>query len=132
NQGRSKRPFFVVEVEFAPGDRVYLTSHQAARVPEGATVLPGLVKAIGGTTQKIDPAKGNSTIGNIHFDVVDKNGAFTNLLRSRLADDKGLRHKTVRFYQGFEDLEAFTDYVRFQTQRVESAKHDGGSYKVAC
>lgn len=133
NGAASKRPFFVVGVEFAAGDIVYIKSHADALAPEGATVLADCrIKGVGGTSQKIDPDKGVSTIGNCSFDLVDVNGSFTALARTKLGENKGLRHKRVRFYQGWEGLESWDDYVLFQTQRIETATTDGGTYSIAC
>jgi hypothetical protein len=132
NQGRIKRPFFVVEIEFASGDLVHFTSHTDALTPSGAVVHSGVVKNLSGTSQSINPQKANATIGAISFEMVDLAGDITTLFRTKLSNDKGLRHKRCRFYMGFDELTTFDDYTLLQTQLIEQVVNDSGSYKIQC
>ncbi len=135
NRSRSKNPYWVVEIAFDRDntDLVYFTSHAEARSPDGAPVIHGVVDSISGTSQRVYPIEGRSTIGDISVDLVDRGGWLTDLFRAKLlGEDKGLREKRVRVYMGFEGL-AWNNYELVQTQIVSGrVQYDQGSYRLSC
>lgn len=134
NSSSSKEPRFVVEISFdsASTDLYYLTSHSDAFLPVGATQYTHRAiarRGISGTTQKIDPRNGRSTIGAITVKALDIGDELTTIISTKLAAGDGLRGKRVRVYMGFNDASftAFTDYQLIQTQIVESVSFDSKS-----
>jgi len=140
NQSKSKHPVWVVEISFDDTftDRVYLTSDADAVTPGGYDVIHSVVKSISGTSQKVDPIKAISTIGNLSFDLVDVGEDITTLFRDKLDLDKSLRRKRIRVYLGFKAMEEFDpvlvwdDYVMVTTQTVNSDAFTRGLYHIQC
>lgn len=130
---KTKEPIYVVSIEFAADDVVYMTSHRGVAVPALATVFPACVEKISGTTQQIAPDEGRSTIGNISFNVIDKDGAISLLLATKDAAGKGIRSKRVRVYQAFSGMvweEIKSNLV--QTQMVDDLAYSTGAYLFKC
>jgi len=133
NSASFKQPLFTVEIAFdtAFTDLEYFTSSSEAQHPVGASVIDGVVKNISGTSQRIDPLKFVSSVGNINFELVDKNATVTALFNAKLDADKGLREKRVRVYMGFPGLD-WSDYELIQTQIITGMISGNVSYKLTC
>lgn len=131
--GLVKRPRYVVQISFDTSytDLVYFTSHPDADYPAGATVYQSTVAGISGTTQRIDPLRGNSTIGEIILTLSDVDEAITTLFGTKLQASKGLRGKRVRVYKGAEGMSWF-DYTLVATQIVKRPKYRNGAYVIQC
>jgi hypothetical protein len=99
NESPTKRPRFVVSIQYDV-ESIYMTSHP------GITGVPGIVmedvlRAPSAISQRIVPDEGRSEIGTFSFSLVDLAKIFTEEVREKLNDGKGLRGKTVRFWVGY-------------------------------
>lgn len=129
NVAPQKSPRFVVATIFDVAS-IYVTSHTGITTVPGV-VLDGHLQEPSAISQKIVPDEGRSEIGSMSFTLVDKDSAFTDEVRSKLNDGKGLRGKEVRLYVGYEGMD-FTAFQRFQTQVVSDAEYDEGVYRIQC
>lgn len=124
-----KSPRVVVAIIFETNS-LYFTSHgdipNVPGVVQNWTVLePSVV------SQRLNPDQGRAEIGSASFRLVDKGGATTANIRSRLAAGAGLRNRTVKFWMGYEGLD-FSQFVLFQTQIVTGVTYDAGVYDIQC
>ena len=133
NQATSKDPRYTVELSFDSGNTIlaYFTSHSDAATPGGGTTFAGVLEGVSGTSQRIDPDKGNSTIGDVGFTVVDSAGAVSSQLGAQLVLGRSTRLQRVRVYAGYEGL-AFADYTLLATQIVSSISLNDGAYRFSC
>ena len=131
--GLTKKPRYVVRVSFDTDntDLVYFTSHPATETPSGSTVISDVVRGISGTSQKINPNEGNSTIGGFSFSIVDKDSAITESVRDKLNGGDALRHKRVVCYVGYEDL-LWEDYKAIITYVIDEISYKDGTYTFKC
>lgn len=129
NTAPQKSPRFVVAIIFDVGS-LYITSHTGITTVPGI-VLDGALQNPSALSQKIVPDEGRTEIGAMSFDLVDIDSSFTDEVRSKLGDGKGLRGKEVRLYVGYEGMD-FTAFQRFCTQVVSDAEYDEGVYTVRC
>lgn len=154
NESASKRPRFVIAIEYDV-ESIYLTSHA------GISGIPGVhienvLRRPSAISQRIVPDEGRSEIGSFQFSLVDLNRAFTEEIRDKLGDGKGLRGKKVRFYVGYQHMfkaegggfgtwgetfgygtgttfdTRFSEFQLFQTQIVVDASYEDGIYDVKC
>ena len=114
NSALTKKTRWVVVLSFddADTDLHYFTSHYDCEVPPGtaaADVTYNVLRSPVVTSQKLDVRNAKSSIGTITFDLIDKDNAVTNLLKSKLDGGNGVRHKRVVVYRGYEGL-AWADY----------------------
>lgn len=133
NQATSKDPRYTVELAFDSANTIlaYFTSHSDAATPGGGTTFAGVLEGLSGTSQRIDPDKGNSTIGDIGFTVVDLAGAVSDQLGAQLVLGRSTRLQRVRVYAGYEGL-AFADYTLLATQIVDAISLNDGAYRFTC
>lgn len=133
NQATSKDPRYTVELSFDSGNTIlaYFTSHSDAATPGGGTTFARVLEGLSGTSQRIDPDKGNSTIGDVGFTVVDSAGAVSSQLGAQLVLGRSTRLQRVRVYAGYEGL-AFSDYTLLATQIVSSISLNDGAYRFSC
>lgn len=133
NKSPHKEPHVVIEQAFdeANTDLHHFTSHADSALPVGASATTNVVESVSGTSQKLSPDKGTSSIGNIDFSLVDPTRAIRDLLGNKLAAAKSLRNKRTRVYMGYKDL-AWDDYVLVSTQLVREIKHKDDTYSLAC
>ena len=117
------RPRLTIDIQFSnePGDRVFFTSHVDAGRPDGFTVVEGCVESFGGGTQKIDAKNSSSSIGSIHFSLVDVNGEISTLLAARNASGYSLRNKTVTVYLGYGAYLTSDDSVVIESDDPDDA-----------
>lgn len=158
NEAQSKRPRFVIQIEYDV-ESIYMTSHA------GISGIPGIVmenvlRKPSAVSQRIVPDEGRSEIGSFAFSLVDLNSVFTQEIREKLGDGKGLRGKKVRFWVGyarfapeesggfgeggfgeggFGEGEAgtppeavFSEFQLFQTQIITGVSYDQGLYDIKC
>jgi hypothetical protein len=133
NAQLSKEARYTVQISFdtAFSDLVYFKSHADADVPSGATVNDARVLDAPARSQSIDPINAKSEIGKISLKIQDTDAAFTTLVNTKLSGGDGLRHKRVRLYLGYKGL-AWSDYLLFQTQIIESWSYKDGVYTINC
>jgi hypothetical protein len=154
NESPAKRPLFVISIEYDV-ESIYLTSHA------GISGIPGVhienvLRRPSAVSQRIVPDEGRSEIGSFNFSLVDLDSAFTEEIREKLGDGKGLRGKKVRFYVGYEHQfrtdgggfgtwgetfgygagtpyqSRFSEFQLFQTQIIAGASYDDGIYDIRC
>lgn len=154
NESQAKRPRFVIAIKFDV-ESIYLTSH------DGITGVPGVVLANtlrrpSAVSQRIVPDEGRSEIGSFAFSLVDIERGFTEDVRAKLQDYKGLRGKKVQFYVGYEHMVEtagggfgtwgetfgygsgssyvcrFSEFQLFQTQIIVDASYEDGIYEIQC
>src|SRR5688572_13856139 len=101
NQASSKEPRFVISIEFDV-ESIYLTSHAGIEAVPGI-VMHNVLQEPSAISQRIVPDDGYSEIGTFNFSLVDLDSVFTDELRAKLQDNKGIRGRTVRFYVGYRD-----------------------------
>lgn len=129
NVAPQKSPRFVVGIIFDVAS-IYITSHTGITTVPGV-VMDGALRNPSAISQRIVPDEGRTEIGAMSFDLVDINSSFTDEVRDKLGDGKGLRGKEVRLYVGYEGMD-FTAFQRFQTQVVADAEYDEGVYRIQC
>ena len=129
NAGLAKEPRYVVGIDF-DGSITYITSHDGIPNVPGTPIENALTN-ISATTQTLNPDKANATVGTMSFSMIDEVSAFTDLARTKLDSNIGLKGRTVTFLFGFEGND-FTEFVLFQTQVIRSAQTKGGFYKILC
>ena len=131
----AKRPIAVVQIAFdeAETDLIYLRTGYNAPTPSGATVFTTLAEDPTTITQKIDPLRGTATIGHSRFSCIDPGGALTSLINTKLGETRGLRHKTVRIFRGYDGL-AWSDMALRTTQIIKEASYNPrtGVYTFSC
>jgi hypothetical protein len=154
NESPAKRPRYVISIEYDV-ESIYLSSHA------GISGIPGVhienvLKRPTAISQRIVPDEGRSEIGSFNFSLVDLASAFTEEIREKLGDGKGLRGKRVRFYVGYEHAfpiegggfgtwgetfgygtgssysARFSEFQLFQTQIVVDASYGDGIYEIKC
>lgn len=154
NESAAKRPRYVISIEYDV-ESIYLSSHA------GISGIPGVhienvLRRPTAISQRIVPDEGRSEIGSFNFSLVDLSRAFTEEIREKLGDGKGLRGKKVRFYVGYEhqfEIEGggfgtwgetfgygsgstyqsrFSEFQLFQTQIIVDASYDAGVYEIRC
>lgn len=154
NESQAKRPRFVIAIEYDV-ESIYLTSHAGISGIPGVH-LENVLRRPTAISQRIVPDEGRSEIGSFNFSLVDLNRAFTEEIREKLGDGKGLRGKKVRFYVGYEHqfeyegggfgtwgetfgygagttyASRFSEFQLFQTQIIVDASYDDGIYDVRC
>ncbi|WP_020408919.1 hypothetical protein [Hahella ganghwensis] len=130
---------YVIELSFdeANTDVVYFTSGPI----QGLTgeVYEGVLQNISGTSQKISPDKGLSTIGSLTFHALDIQGSgtpayidLTDLQSDKLSSsDKGLKGKRARFWVGATELD-WSDFIMATTQVVSEVVYEEGKYTFNC
>lgn len=133
NGALAKSPRYTIELAFDSANTIlwYFTSHADAATPAGASVISGVIEAITGTSQRLEPDKAVSTIGAISFKLVDFAGSVTAQLGAQLALGRSTRQQRVRVYVGFEGI-AWEDYTLVATQLVESIDYHEGVYNFSC
>ncbi|MAM87571.1 MAG: hypothetical protein CME36_09735 [unclassified Hahellaceae] len=119
-------PRFVLRLTFSADDVVYFTSH---KIPDIETSFQSTIQVSSATSQEISPDKGRASIGSISFSVLDKQ--VTEALRSRLADEVGIRMRDVEFFVGSKDI-PFTSYSLATTQQVDGISFKEGVYTIRC
>ncbi|MCX2802262.1 hypothetical protein OQJ68_10740 [Microbulbifer thermotolerans] len=111
---------------------LYLTSHDDI---EGlpANAILGCLQKVSSTSQRLYPEDGRAEIGSISFDVVDRSGQFSYVLRDELDNGRSIKGLTVRLYSGFKGLH-WDDFRLEQTQIAEESVSyaQGGKYSVRC
>ena len=136
NNSRSASARYVMRLAFnaTETDLYYFPSHSDIELPAGALSQTGRVKIVSSTSQEIDLESGRSTIGELTFELQDKDGAITALFYSKLNAGDGLRGKTVRFYYGYSGLSWLANYDGREiiTQIIERAEIDKGIYRIFC
>lgn len=158
NQAPSKKPRFVIQIEFDV-ESIYMTSHEGISGIPGV-VLENVLRRPSASSQRIVPDEGRSEIGSFAFSLVDLNRAFTQEIREKLGDGKGLRGKTVRFWVGYSRFAppesggfgsggfgeggfgegvggpgpdaVFSEFQLFQTQIIIGASYEDGVYDIKC
>lgn len=128
NQQEQREPRFVVEIDFGGEDLYFLTSHPVTGLA-GANVIDDVLVNLSGTSQKLNPDKANSEIGSMSFEVLDD--GLTELQRTKLSAQKGLRGKTVRFLVGWAALE-WDQFILAQTQIIETVSFEARAYRFKC
>ncbi|NQD37481.1 hypothetical protein HPT27_10620 [Permianibacter sp. IMCC34836] len=126
----------VVEIEFDASNRFYFTSHADIKNIPG-TVVYNSVKGLSAFSQKLNMIAARAEIGEINFELVDKNRYVTDLFRAQASAGRGINGRTVRVYQarkvGVVAPDFLTDFGLFQTQEIaKDVKTDGGRYKIQC
>jgi len=129
NAELSKEPRYIVGIDF-DGSITYITSHDGIPNVPGTPIENALTN-ISATTQTLNPDKANATVGTMSFSLIDEASAFTDLVRTKLDSNIGLKGRTVTFHLGFEGID-FTEFVLFQTQVIRSAQTKGGFYQILC
>lgn len=130
NESANRKPRCVIRIEFDVAS-IHLTSHAGITGIAG-DVIYGVVQKPSAISQHIYPDEGRSTIGAFSFSIVDKDGAFTDAIRSQLQDQNaGLRRRKVQFYVGYENMD-FSEFQLFQTQIVTGCDYDSGVYDIQC
>ena len=158
NEAQTKRPRFVIEIEFDV-ESIYMTSHT------GISGIPGIVmenvlQKPSAVSQRIVPDEGRSEIGSFSFSLVDLDSVFTEEIRRKLQDGVGLRRRKVRFWVGYAKFASedsggfgeggfgeggfgegepsagpdavFSEFQLFQTQIVTGTSYENGVYSVTC
>jgi hypothetical protein len=122
-------PRFTARISFDESDTrlYYLTSHADAEYPGGASVCTNCIKSISGTTQKINPADANSTIGAIKMIALDKNDEISAKMKTEIEAGYGLRGKKVVFYAGFAGM-LWVDYEKRLTFIIDEVYLQDGVY----
>jgi len=137
NESDSKEPRYVIEISFdsANTDLLYLTSHSDTETPAGAIgagiVIENVIEGFSGQSQEINPDRGNSTIGGFTFNLVDVGAQLTTYQRDKLSFGRGLRHKQIAAYVGFEG-HAWDDYQKILTYIIDSVDYLDGVYTFTC
>ncbi len=132
NEAPNKEPRFVVQLIYGVSSPSF-TSHAGISNVPGVQVDSTIV-SISGTSQRLTPEEGRTTIGNIAVVLTDGNSPdkFTNEIRDQLNNNnEGLRGLEVRIWVGYTD--DFDDYARIATPVVANVQRQrDGSYKLDC
>lgn len=133
NLAKAKLPRYAIVVSFDSENTVLhcFTSHADAATPPGVSVIPGVVKKISGTSQRLNPDTANATIGSTSFELVDRAGIVTQTLGDQLVLGRSTRRQRVQFYKGFEGL-PWASYVLVQTQLITNISLDETVYRFSC
>lgn len=135
NFATSKNPMWVVAIEFADdgSDTVYFTSKVSTPAPPGTVVISNALGGISGTTQRIDPETGNSTIGSITVTLNDHKGTVTQVLNERDQAGVGVRQKTIVVYMGYEGMSwEGLAANRIQTSIIDDIEVNERVYTLQC
>jgi len=130
NKSRQKSPVYVVEISFddANTDTHYLTTKAVSGLTGNMTDRCLTLVNRGG--QKLNPDKANSTIGTMKFKALDLN--LTDLIRTKLNEDKGLKGKRVVLYKGYRGL-IWSQFTRINTYQIDkSITFNNGVYNFTC
>ena len=130
NKARHQEPIYVVEISFdlANTDIHYITSHTVSGLT--GSISNKALKLVSSSTQKLDPDKAHSTIGTIRFEAMDV--GLTDLMRTKLNENKGLRNKRVRIHKGHRGL-AWSKFTLFNTYVVDNnISYLDGVYTFNC
>jgi hypothetical protein len=131
NARRTKDIRFVIAIDWDGGTTVdRFTSHDDISGVPG-TPIDDVVRGVSVLSQRIQPDKAVNSIGSLSFELIDAAEAITDLFRTRLSNLDGLYGRTCSVYVGYSDL-SFSDFVLFQTQVVEEAEYQDGTYSVQC
>lgn len=129
DRARRRSPRYIVAIIF-PTASVYCTSHgDIANVP--GVVINDVLREPSAISQRLVPDEGRAEIGSFSFSLIDRDGEFTDAIRTHLVDDEGIRGREVRFFIGYEGFD-FSEFVRFTTQIVVSDSVKDGVYDVDC
>lgn len=158
NEAETKRPRFVIEIEYDV-ESIFMTSHaDISGVP--GVVMQNVLRKPSGISQRIVPDEGRSEIGSFSFSLVDLDSVFTEEIREKLGDGKGLRGKKVRFWVGYARFSpplsggfgeggfgefgfgegepiagptaVFSEFQLFQTQIIVGASYEDAVYSIGC
>lgn len=126
-------PRYAISVAFDVDstELVWLTSHPDTETPDGAIVISDVVRDISGTSQKIDPDKGQATIGGFSFAVVDKNSDVTEYIQAKLIAGKGLRQKLITVYKG-EQGDTWAQYFPIVSPIIDGISNNGTAHNFRC
>tara|TARA_R110001599_G_scaffold339851_1_gene559703 strand:- start:1463 stop:5632 length:4170 start_codon:yes stop_codon:yes gene_type:complete len=130
NKARHQEPIYVVEISFdlANTDIHYITSHTVSGLT--GSISNKALKLVSSSTQKLDPDKAHSTIGTIRFEAMDV--GLTDLMRTKLNENKGLRNKRVRIHKGHRGL-SWSKFTLFNTYVVDNnISYLDGVYTFNC
>lgn len=133
NSASEKSPRFTLVISFdtANTDLLALTSHEDTATPAGVPVISNVVREISGTSQKINPDKANATIGSFNFSIVDFDKVINNYIRDKRDFGRGLRHKQIKAYVGFEGQE-WANYEPVLTYIIDGITGKGADKKFNC
>lgn len=142
NSLRSKEPRYVVTINFGSSsspDIHYFTSHNDCLLPSGLSTSEythSVLRVKTMASQRLKPDDAVASIGNLVFELIDIDGAVTDVLRTKLEAGKGIRKKTAKLYKGFR---GFSDFdIEYELQATQVVDGDLGfsqstvSYTVKC
>lgn len=131
NKSSTLEPVIVVALSFdeTNTDIHYLTSRPVADL--SGNIINDTLKVVSSTSQKINPEKALSTIGNISFECLDF--GITELQRDKLLNEsKGLKNKRARVHFGYVGL-PWDKFVIVNTQIISnSISYKDGVFKFSC
>ena len=130
NVAAQKAPRHVISIEFGVSNIEYFVSHAGVTGIPG-TPLYGSVARVSGFSQRVQPEKGVSTIGQMSFALLDEGAGVAALLKAYNDAGVGVRDKTVRFYLGYDGLD-FSDFTLYQTQKIIDVREQSGTYLFSC
>jgi hypothetical protein len=109
SQSDSLEPIFVAKI-LNDNKTIYLTSAQVGIVDPGASIFQECVISSSGSSQKITPERGLSTVGDVT--IVFQDNGFTDLLREiKYAYSDTINNNKVEMYSGYKGMD-FADFVK--------------------
>ena len=134
NAAKAKDTRFVIIQSFDTANTIKraFTSHADAALPAGVTAFAAIIKSFTSTSQSLDPITGNSTIGDISYEIVDYTSQITTELGAQLNSSRTLRRQRAQVYVGHKG-DVWADYALITTQFVDKAvSYYKGMYKISC
>lgn len=130
----SQDPVYVASLQFETGNTIFITSHTISGL-SGADVYDRFLLYISGTTARIEPEEGRSSIGNISVHALDVDGSLCQRIAAEDAAGNGLRYKVVKIYFGlagmsWSDFNTANDVI--QTQIVNNVSVDQNELVFDC
>lgn len=130
NKSENQEPVYAVEISFdlANTDTHFITTHTVSGL--SGSISNRALKVLSSSTQKLDPEKAHALIGNIRFEALD--AGITDILRTKLNENKGLKGKRVVVYKGHKGL-LWSQFTRFNTYVIDnSIGNKNGAYTFNC
>jgi len=126
NVSNSREPALVIEVQNENGNIYFTTSKRIKIVDAGSHRFDECIVSATGGSQKITPERGQSTIGDYTFTVIDQGLTdFQRILLSSFNDT--LNNNKVIFHYGLMNIR-FEDYVSLPPQYINEVNQDVNQY----
>lgn len=130
NGAESRQPRFVFKIH-NDIQNMYITSHDDTDIDDaGALFFSDELISFSGSSQKITPERGYSTIGGMSFSFVDEEGEFNSHLKYLYdVENETIHNNRTEILFGYKDL-PFDDFALVSPMWISGIDNDENSFSI--